>query len=487
LALKVLLADPNEEWISSAKKFLEEQLYKVDVVTNGKDVQLAMYNTKFFAVIMNIEIKDHSGLQVLKFLKTNYPSQRVVLIHKPMTEEEKALSDDIYDEEAYKKLGATEVLELPFEMNALHECLEGHQSLGDMMQSLDKQDGQREEEEVKSEDDNYTKVKIDEFYTSKAVLFDVFIKLGAGRYLKILHAGDTFSKERIDKYKNEKNVDYLYFHVKDRRKYIQYTNFLTQKLIKTKGVGGDKKLSMLKNVSEKFLETAFQEGMKPQVMEQGKQVCENVYNLIEKDESLYKTLREWQDFDPSAYSHSYLTTVFAAAIIKRFEWQSKTTIEATAMACLFHDVGKMQLPKELIEKKKEDYTDEDWEQYKKHPELGAAMFEGNRTVGNSVQQMILQHHEYFDGTGFPHGKRGSKILTLSNIVCCANDFANTIVETGEKPVDALKIFLEKREQMTRYNSLIVECLIKSFVDPAKIIKEHKLPSNSRIMASKKAS
>lgn len=487
MALKILLADPNDEWISSAKAFLEEQLYEVDVVCNGKDVQLALYNIKYFAVIMNIEIQDHSGLQVLRFLKTNYPSQRVVLVHKSMTEEEKAMSDEIYDEEVYKKLGATEVLELPFEMKALHECLEGHQSLGDMMNALEKKDGQSKEEEVSCEDDNYTKVKIDEFYTSKAVLFDVFIMLGAGRYLKILHAGDTFSKERIDKYKNEKNVKYLYFHVKDRRKYIQYTNFLTEKLIDNKAVGSDKKLSMLKNVSEKFLEEAFQEGMKPQIMEQGKQVAENVYNLIEKDESLFKTLREWQDFDPSAYSHAYLTTVFAAAIIKRFEWQSKTTIEATAMACMFHDVGKMDLPKELLTKSKEYFTDEDWVQYKKHPELGAKKFEGNRTIGQSVQQMILQHHEYFDGTGFPHGKRGSKILTLSNIVCCANDFSNCIVETGEKPVDALKIFLGKTEQMTRYNSLIVECLIKSFVDPEKIIKEQKLPSNSRVISSKKAS
>ncbi|MFT6071190.1 MAG: putative nucleotidyltransferase with HDIG domain [Bacteriovoracaceae bacterium] len=487
MALRILLADPNEEWIESAKKYLEEQLYQVDVVSNGKDAQLALYNAKFFAVVLNMEIKDHSGSQVLRFLKANHPSQNVVAVFKPMTEEEKSLSDEITDEESLKKMGATEVLELPFEMSALHDCLEGHQSLGDMMQALDKSEGQREEEEVKSEDEEYTSVKIDEFYTSKAVLFDVYIKLGTGRYLKILHAGDQFSKERIDKYKNEKKVEHLYFHVKDRRKYIQYTNFLTDKLINTDGIGADKKLSMLKNASEKFLEESFQEGMKPQIMEQGKQVAENVYNLIEKDEELFKALRDWQDFDPNAYSHAYLTTIFAAAIIKRFEWQSKTTIEAAAMACLFHDVGMTKLPKELLDKKEEDFTDEDWVEFKKHPELGAKMFEGNRTVGQSVQQIILQHHEYYDGSGFPYGKRGSKILTLSNIVCCADDFAECIVETGEKPVDALKIFLKRKEQMKRYNSRIVECLIKSFVDPEKIIKEHTLPSNSRVLASKKAS
>lgn len=481
MALKVLLADPNEEWISSAKAFLEKQLYQVEVVTSGKDVQLALYNTKFFAVVMNIDIKYHSGPQVLKFIKGNHPSQRVILTFNAST------CEDVKDEEGYKKLGATEVLEFPFEMTSLHELLEGHQSLGDMMQSLSKNKGQKDEEEVKSADDDYTKVKIDEFFTSKSVLFDVYIKLGSTRYLKILHAGDTFSKERIEKYKNEKKVEYLYFHVKDRKKYIQYTNFLAEKMIGSKAVPTIKKVCMLKNVSEKFLESAFEEGLKPQIMEQGKQVCENVYNLIEKDQDLYKILKDWQDFDPSAYSHAFLTTIFAAAIIKRFEWQSKTTIEATAMACFLHDIGKMQLSKSVRDKKKEDYTEEEWVEYRSHPELGAKLLEGNRVVANSVQQMVMQHHEHYDGTGFPHGKRGSKILTLSNIVCCASDFANCIVESGEKPVDAIKVFLKKGDQLKRYNSRIVECLIRSFVDPEKIIKANILPSNSRMVPNRKAS
>jgi DNA-binding NtrC family response regulator len=80
LALKILLVDPDETWLSSAKKFLIAQMYEVSVVSNGRDAQLALYNEKFFAVIMNYDIQNHSCTQVLKFIKSNYTSQRVIVI-----------------------------------------------------------------------------------------------------------------------------------------------------------------------------------------------------------------------------------------------------------------------------------------------------------------------------------------------------------------------------------------------------------------------
>ena len=69
--------------------------------------------------------------------------------------------------------------------------------------NLKKRKGVSDEEEVKEADNKFTKVHIDKFYPSQAVLFDVFVKINDNRYVKILHSGDTFSQERINKYKNE--------------------------------------------------------------------------------------------------------------------------------------------------------------------------------------------------------------------------------------------------------------------------------------------
>jgi response regulator RpfG family c-di-GMP phosphodiesterase len=457
-------------------------MYEVNAVSNGRDAQLALYNDKYFAVIMDYEIQNHSCLQVLKFIKTNYTNQRVIV-----TARKELVDNGVVTEEKLQKLGVAELAERPFEIPYLKELLEGHQSLGDLLAGVPKKEGVSEEQEVALTDDSFSKIKIDEFYSSQAVLFDIYIKLGTNKYLKILHAGDTFTKERIDKYKNEKKIESLYFHNNDRRKFVQYNNFLAKKLIDNEAVPVYNKVNQLKNVSEKFIEEAFTQGMKPQIIEQGKEVCETVYNLIEKQDDLFQVLRSFQNFDPTAYAHAFLVTLYSTAIIKQFEWQSKTTIETTAMACMFHDIGKTLLPKELLELRPSQMTPEQLEQYQKHPELGLQIIESNRMINNSIKQIILQHHEAFDGTGFPHGKKGNKILTLANILCLADDFVHIMIDHKLQPTEALRKILMDKTGVKRYNSILIEKFINVFVDPDKLHKEAALPSNSRVVNGKKAS
>lgn len=468
MALKVLLVDPDEEWLASASEFFKNALYQTKAVSNGKDAQLALYNDKFFAVILNYSVKNHNGLQVLKFIRTNHPSQKVILVfndEETMGGQEK--------EEKYKKLGATEIAVKPFEISHLADLLEGHQSLGDLMSTLPKKEGVSDEVEVQESDSEFTGVKIDEFFSSAAVLFDVYVKLSSGKYIKILHAGDTFSQERIDKYKNDKGVEFLYFHTKDRRKYVQYNNFIAKKLISNKNITGMTKIVQLKNVADKYLEEVYTEGMKPQVIEQGKEIVNNVFNFVEKQNDLHQVLKDFQAFDAEAYEHSFMVSVFATSIIKQFDWQSQITIEATALACLFHDVGKMKLPPEIAKMRPVDMDDEQLALYHQHPEFGVEIVDNQRQISNSVKQIIMQHHESYNGTGFPLGIKSSKILTLANIVACADDFVHIMIDEKVSPVDALKKMLTNRDQVAKYNSMIVENFIKVFTDPEKILKDEK--------------
>ena len=483
MALKVLLVDPNTDWLESASEQLKGKLYQINSVTNGRDAQIALYNEKFFSVIINYEVQNHSATQVLKFIKTNYSAQRVIVV----MEDENPIKQEEISVERLIRMGATEALIKPFTFDVLCQTLEGQQTLGDLVSSLERKEGVSDEVEVKVEDSHFVEIRISEFYSSKAVLFDIFIKLASGRYIKILHAGDTFSKERLDKYETDKGVTHLYFHKNDRRKYVQFTNFLTNKLVKNKAVPGENKTNMLKSVSDKYMQETFEVGLKPQVVQQGKEICTNVYHFLEKQDDLYKLLRNYQELDPDAFTHSFSVTMFASAIIKQFEWQSRATIENTALACMYHDIGKIKLPEALREKSTKEMNEQELETYKTHVELGVGMVEGHIMINHSVKQIILQHHEYYNGTGFPHNLRGNRILTLANILCLANDFVHIIIDEKISPTDALKKIITDKEKVAQYNSLIVENFIKVFADPGKLRRENILPANSRIVPNRKAS
>jgi response regulator RpfG family c-di-GMP phosphodiesterase len=464
VSLKVLIADEDKSWTEKLSKYLRANSYTVDLVHNGRNAQLNLYNNQYFAVVLNLSIKNHSGLQVLTYISKNLEGQKVFAL----LESQAMLQTSQYSEDSLKKKGVTDIIVKPVLNEELTSLLESHQSLNDVLSGLQKRKGVSEEEEVRDSDNRFTKVKIENFFPSKAVIFDVFVKINNNRYVKILHSGDTFSQERIDKYKIEKNIEYLYFHHKDRRKYIQYTNFLAKKLINNKSVGSASKINLLSTVSGKYVEELFHQGVKTQVVDQAKEIATNVYKVVEEQKDLYQTLRDFQEIDPDQFTHAFITTLYASAIIKQFHWQSKLTIETMALACMFHDIGKTKLPVRLMNARPEELSEEDFELYKQHPELGVKIVEKNRLINNSIKQIIVQHHESYNGKGFPNNLKGAQVSTLANILCLVDDFVHMMIKSKESPTNVLRTILASQELCSRYNSIILESFIKVFVDPGNL-------------------
>ena len=141
---------------------------------------------------------------------------------------------------------------------------------------------------------------------------------------------DPFDRKRLLKYRDEKKLTHLYIHKSDRIKYVRYSNYISKVLMENKKVGGKSKLNLLKNVTSKIVEEAFSEGLKPQVMDQGKELCENIYDLIEKEQDLHNLVRDLNELDPDSFNHSYLVTLFSSMILKQFDWESRHVTQSIA-------------------------------------------------------------------------------------------------------------------------------------------------------------
>lgn len=457
--LSILIVDTDRSWAVKTQKGLQENRYDVDVVENGKDAQLTLYRKDYFALILNWDIKNHSGLQVLKWVRLNKPGLKVILVF-----DSKEYLEEQFDYDDLIKLGANDILEKPFDIPKLMSAIEGQQDFSQIIKSMKTRSTTSDEEEVTNKDNEFTKIKLREFISAKHILFDVYIRLGENKYLKILHAGDTFLKERIDKYQKNK-VEDLYFKESDRRRYVRFCNAMSDKMMGNEKVEMKSKVSLIKNASEKYIEEVYTHGLRPSILNEGKEVCDSVYNMIEKEKDLYTLLREYQDFDPSAYSHAFLVTLFASMTLKQFEWESKVMTKTLALACLLHDIGKVKMPMELIAKRPADMTAEELEIYKMHPEYGIEILSLHNSIPPSVRQIVYQHHECSNGQGFPRGIKDPKIFTLAKIVHLCDEFAHAIAEKKILPMKALREFLADESMVTRYNGVVLEYFIKVFVDP----------------------
>ena len=91
------------------------------------------------------------------------------------------------------------------------------------------------------------------------------------------------------------------------------------------------------------------------------------------------------------------------------------------LAALAHDIGKISLPLEINYMVTEQLSGDSLEQYRKHPELGQALFSFTRRL-EGVGKMIRHHHESFDGQGWPDGLRGKEIPMGARLLAVANTY-----------------------------------------------------------------
>ena len=99
---------------------------------------------------------------------------------------------------------------------------------------------------------------------------------------------------------------------------------------------------------------------------------------------------------------------------------SDTEVEQVYMAGLLHDVGKIGVPESVLQKTGK-LTPEEFDQMKKHPEIGARILQDVRQIKHLIPG-VLHHHERYDGQGYPAGLAGENIPLMGRIICLADCF-----------------------------------------------------------------
>ncbi|MFA4044309.1 MAG: hypothetical protein HZRFUVUK_001095 [Candidatus Fervidibacterota bacterium] len=97
-------------------------------------------------------------------------------------------------------------------------------------------------------------------------------------------------------------------------------------------------------------------------------------------------------------------------------------VRVVEVAGLLHDVGKIELPKELLNKPSR-LTKDEFELVKQHPIIGARMLMAMPSV-SEAESAVEHHHERWDGRGYPHGKRGADIPIEGRILAASEVFSS---------------------------------------------------------------
>ena len=126
-------------------------------------------------------------------------------------------------------------------------------------------------------------------------------------------------------------------------------------------------------------------------------------------------------------------------------------LDVLTLCGLLHDVGKVQIPDEILEKP-DRLTPEEYEIMKTHTVLGYRMMERER-IDKRIKNAALMHHERFDGKGYPFGLTGDRIDTFASIVAIADVYdaltSDRCYRSAVCPFEVIALF--ESNGLTEYN------------------------------------
>jgi putative nucleotidyltransferase with HDIG domain len=172
-------------------------------------------------------------------------------------------------------------------------------------------------------------------------------------------------------------------------------------------------------------------------------------------------LRHFISKDQYTEHHSHRVSLYAARIAAHLSLSSER-IEDVRAAGLLHDIGKLEISRELLYKAAR-FTHEEYEEMQQHVDRGVAMLE---TVGGSLRRVIpivLAHHDKFNGSGY-HPTRGNEIPLEARVISVADVYDSL---TSDRPYRKAMSPFEAKEIIvkgtgTDFDPEVVDAFLAAF-------------------------
>lgn len=197
------------------------------------------------------------------------------------------------------------------------------------------------------------------------------------------------------------------------------------------------------------------------VIREFKLVYEKLVKEMSANPKLLNLLSHLQTNSDYLFEHSINTSIYAIAIGRRL-YLKEQELYWLGLGAVLHDIGKVKLEKELLQKQ-EPLNEEEKERFKKHTEIGYEILKAERELHLLVAHCAFQHHENIDGSGYPRQLKGKDIHIMGQIVAVADQFDSLMRARRGKPAllphEAMEVLVSRC--YTRFDKKIIDAFRKA--------------------------
>ncbi|MGR3303490.1 MAG: HD-GYP domain-containing protein [Candidatus Scalindua sp.] len=263
--------------------------------------------------------------------------------------------------------------------------------------------------------DEYTAITGNSLLEDSSLEFNLYLKSGSNghsKYVLFCRGRDGFSKEKR-KVLLSKNIDRLYITAEDTGKYLRYQEDNLKSIVNDKSKSSRERSGVVYQVAQHLISNIMDDPKSGGNMERVSGWVQNTVNHIMQDDDTFSSLFDMTSHDYHIYTHSINVSVIGL-LFGKYLGLEPHELNRIGSGLLLHDIGKIEVPLNVINKPGRLNGDE-FTVIKKHPKAGMELLEHMSSVNVLSLKIVIQHHENYDGTGYPHGLNGSELHLFSRI------------------------------------------------------------------------
>lgn len=272
-------------------------------------------------------------------------------------------------------------------------------------------------------------VPIELVLKGKALPFDLYInssKSEKSHFVRIFPSGDSITEKELRDLKRK----YFQLYVSEDQR-----NAYLSSLVDNPDVEDEKKVEVVKDSAVKYLGKVFDEDREfttellEEAIEGCKESVEQMVSVVQDYEisDLRKLIGNLSFHDFYTFDHSVNVSMYAVIIFKALKPEaSDSEMTLAGLSGMLHDIGKIKMPTDLINKAGK-LDDEEFSIIKSHPGYGKELIEQQNCDCEGIdfdiiKRVVYEHHENFNGTGYPNKVEGKDIHIFARIVAIADFF-----------------------------------------------------------------
>lgn len=219
----------------------------------------------------------------------------------------------------------------------------------------------------------------------------------------------------------ENGIDFLYIKMADHSQFREQTAAHLEQSAGDEDVAVSERSALIYETSIELINELLDDFESISEAPALQQISRSVTTLVLGNEDAFAHLLAVSHHDFYTATHLVNVATWMVPLAHEMGYKDPETLDLVCRAGILHDVGKLTIPDEILNKT-DKLSEDEWAIIRDHPESGYQRLVEHGNVNELVLRITREHHERLDGKGYPFGLKGEDIHPLSRICAVVDSF-----------------------------------------------------------------